>query len=134
MKSITTLCALILIGVSAISQQLNISTEGVEFYDWNEAGTEWVYASENLEEVSLFAFNEDMTLIKHTTASIQSSFYISDSWQNEDGENIFYFFVTSDVGNKYLMIVDYVNKNVRFVNNERSRMSKWITKKAWINE
>ena len=91
-------------------------------------------ASENLEEVSLFAFNEDMTLIKHTTASIQSSFYISDSWQNEDGENIFYFFVTSDVGNKYLMIVDYVNKNVRFVNNERSRMSKWITKKAWINE
>ena len=86
MKSITTLCALILIGVSAISQQLNISTEGVEFYDWNEAGTEWVYASENLEEVSLFAFNEDMTLIKHTTASIQSSFYISDSWQNEDGE------------------------------------------------
>ncbi|HEX8530119.1 MAG TPA: hypothetical protein VF646_08845, partial [Cytophagales bacterium] len=51
---------------------------------------------------------------EHTTASISSTYYIKSIRHDEENEQ-FELDVVSDVGNRYLMVIDLVNENVRFV-------------------
>lgn len=55
-------------------------------------------------ESSLFVFNDDVTMITHTTESGKTVYYIKDSEYDEE-DNSFTFDVTSENGNDYIFFV-----------------------------
>jgi hypothetical protein len=93
--------------------QLSISTyKRIDAY-WNDSKEDWVITSED-ENATLFEFNKEFTMFKHTTSNISSTYYIKSSSYDKYKER-YELSITSDVGNKYTMIIDIANKNLRFI-------------------
>src|ERR1035437_10557980 len=82
--------------------QIHISTNICETFSWNKNQGTWVMTSQDKESSTLFDFNKEMTMFKHTTATISSSYYIKSS--SHDEENIWEYNIVSDVGNNYHFI------------------------------
>ncbi len=93
--------------------QMSITTSTCTQAYWDDEAGEYVVVSTE-STPTLFEFNERMTMFEHTTSSISSTYYIKSIWHDEENEQ-FELDVVSDVGNRYLMIIDLVNQNVRFV-------------------
>ncbi|MCR4848944.1 MAG: hypothetical protein K5920_08875 [Bacteroidales bacterium] len=55
-------------------------------------------------ESSLFVFNDDITMITHTTETNKTVYYIKES-DYDDSDNSFTFEVTSENGNDYVFFV-----------------------------
>lgn len=131
---------IILLGIALIScfstfAQLNVSTNLRMDFSWDNVNKEWKFESQDEESLTFFVFNKDFTLVKHTTASVTSAYMIkSQEHDEEDGRDQYIFDVVSDVGNKYMMIFDVKNDNIRFVNNDGSHMVKHRIKSTWKDE
>ena len=66
------------------------------------------------EEPSLFIMNEDETMFTHTTETIKSTYYVKK--KKYDSENdVFFYYVTSDVGNEYIYCFDVNAKEIRIL-------------------
>jgi len=94
--------------------QLNISTNFRQDGIWNKEKEEWTIFSTDEDELTFFEFNKDFTMFKHTTASITSAYMIK-SFEHDEERDQYELDIVSDVGNKYLMIIDVKNNNVRFI-------------------
>lgn len=97
-----------------LNAQMHISTNLRQDYSWSESQDKWVLTSEDDQSSTLFDFNKDLTMFTHTTATITSTYYIKSSTKNTDN-NTWEFDVVSDVGNKYHVILDPDNNNIRFI-------------------
>lgn len=63
------------------------------------------------DESSLFVFNDDETVITHTTETAKSTYYVQDrDYDESDGS--FTYYVTSDTGKDYLFFVFPEDKSI----------------------
>lgn len=114
--------------------QLNISTNYRQDAIWNNETEQWDVLSTD-ESGTLFSFNKELTMFKHTTETISSDYYISD-WEYNEEEVKYTMTVTSDVGNAYELIIDGINNCVCFFywyENEYILVRHTI-KRSWFNE
>jgi len=58
--------------------------------------------------------NEAETVFTHTTETIKSSYFVKSSEYDKEND-VYTYFVTSDVGNDYYYIFDIKNKEVRIL-------------------
>ena len=114
--------------------QLNISTNYRQDAIWNNETEQWDVLSTD-ESGTLFSFNKELTMFKHTTETISSDYYISD-WEYNEEEVKYTMTVTSDVWNAYELIIDGINNCVCFFywyENEYILVRHTI-KRSWFNE
>ena len=115
--------------------QLRVSTYSRLDFSWDESNDDWKFESEDEESLTFFEFNEDFTLVKHTTSSSTSGYLIkSQEHDEEDGADQYIFTIVSDLGNKYIMVYDFKNKNIRFIPEDFSKMIKFKIKSTWSDE
>lgn len=104
------------VGLSSTSNDDNtlfISTNYRYNAYWSDLTDSWKTLTEK-EDPTLFIFNKDMTMFKHRTRSITSDYFIIS--EEYDATNKQYELeVVSDVGNKYTMILDLEDENLRFI-------------------
>ncbi len=94
--------------------QLSISTdERIDAY-WSDTDDEWVILSEK-ENATLFEFNADFSMFTHTTTTIKSTYYVKSKPSYNEARERYEMEVVSDVGNKYTMIIDIADSNLRFI-------------------
>ncbi|WP_186990389.1 hypothetical protein [Constantimarinum furrinae] len=114
---------------------MNISTDLRKDGIWDDVSEEWSLISENNEELTFFVFNTDLTMFKHTTSSVTSAYLIKSQEKDEENDQ-FELSIVSDVGNKYIMIIDFKNDNLRFIydNDGESRMVWHRIKSVWFED
>lgn len=116
--------------------QMHISTNLREDYDWNSKTSSWDFNTDDKASATLFDFNKDMNMFKHTTANISSAYYIKSNTYDKDSKTWEYE-VVSDVGNKYRVILDPDRNNIRFIGT-RSDGSQFLVrhtiKRLWYDD
>lgn len=110
MKKILFLGIFGLISLSVLAQ-ISFSCTYREYCDWNEYSEAFTNCS-GYNESSLFVMNENETLFKHVTKTISSTYYVQ-SREYDKKNDVYTYFVTSDVGNKYYYVFDLKNKEIR---------------------
>lgn len=113
MKKLLTTLVLLIAPTFMLFAQVSFSCYYREYCTWNDF-TESYSRCEGDKEASLFVMNDKETMFTHTTESIKSTYYINDKEYDESNETYIYF-VTSDVGNKYIYVFDPGNKEVRIL-------------------
>ena len=96
-----------------VYSQVSFSCTYREYCDWNNY-TKKFENCEGYEESSLFVMNEAETVFTHTTETIKSSYFVKSSEYDKEND-VYTYFVTSDVGNDYYYIFDIKNKEVRIL-------------------
>lgn len=135
MKSkLITICLLTFLSINVFAQ-MNISTNFRQDGIWDDEKEEWSIFSTDDEEITFFEFNKDFTMFKHTTASITSAYMIKSQKYDEENER-YEFDVVSDVGNKYYMIFDLKNENVRFIYEREGSLFlvQYFIKRVWFDD
>lgn len=124
---------MLLLGMPVFAQ-LNITTNFRQDAIWDEEQEEWEVLSTD-ENVTFFEFNKELTLFKHTTNSITST-YIIKSFEYNEEEAKYTMVVVSDVGNEYDMIVDGLNSYVGFFYyyDDAYVLVRHTIKKIWFKE
>lgn len=134
MKTLTLLLLQLLLALN-VSAQLYISTNSRTEFVWDELNSEWEFEGQDDESSTFFEFNEDFTLVKHTTATLTSTYIIKSVEYDDSNDSDQYLFeVISDVGNKYIMIHDLKGDNIRFIANDGKRLVRFSIKSAWKDE
>ena len=87
------------------------------------------------DENSMFKINAKLTMFEHTTPTMSSSYYVSDSNYDED-EKTLTMDVVSDVGNNYHYIFDMGDDRIRvlFENDGVVHLIIFTVKKYWTEE
>jgi hypothetical protein len=118
-----------------VFSQFHVSTNSRIDFTWDKESDDWKFESEDQESLTFFEFNKEFTMVKHTTSSSTSGFLIKhQEHDEEDGNNQYILTVVSDVGNKYMMIYDIKNENIRFIPDDFSQMVKFKIKSSWSDE
>ena len=134
MRKITFLAILCFITTIA-SAQLHISTNLRMNFNWDEINDEWKFESQDEESLTFLEFNKEFTMVKHTTSTVTSAYIIKSSEHDEEeGRDQYIYMIVSDVGNKYMMILDFINDNIRFISNDLSYMVKHRIKASWTDD
>lgn len=130
MKLIATIIAFFIVNFSFA--QLSISTDYRQDAYW--ADDEWNVTSTD-DGGTLFEFNKELTLFKHTTETITSTYYIS-KWDYDEEQVKYTMTVTSDAGNEYEMIVDGINNCVAFFYyiGDEYHLVRHTIKNTWFKE
>jgi hypothetical protein len=125
---------LLIILPTVVFGQLHISTDLREDFDWDSTQQKWIFISKDETSSTLFAFNKAVTLFKHTTPTITSTYYIRDSSMTKD--DLRRFEIVSDVGNNYTMFIDAKNNNVRFIGQKKEGLFlvRHKIKRLWYDE
>jgi hypothetical protein len=114
--------------------QLSISTNFRQDGVWDAGKEEWNILSTD-DNGTLFEFNRELTMFKHTTATITSDYFIS-KWDYNEDEVKYTMTVTSDAGNEYEMIIDGINNCVAFFYwyDEQYILVRHTIKQTWFEE
>ena len=113
MKQTIIILTLALFGLTNLKAQTSFSCTYRQYCYWNET-TEKYGNCEGYEESSLFVMNKAETMFTHTIETLKSTYYV-ESKEYDEKNDVYTYFVTSDVGNKYYYILDPKNKEVRAV-------------------
>ena len=132
MKLITTIIALFIVSFSFA--QLTISTDFRQDAYWSTDKEEWNVTSTD-DGGTLFEFNKELTLFKHTTETITSTYYIN-KWEYDEEEVKYTMEITSDAGNEYEMIIDGINNCVAFFYyiGDEYYLVRHTIKNTWLKE
>jgi hypothetical protein len=129
---------LIILGVltsQVIHAQIFVSTDARTVYNWDSIGEEWILEESEDDFLTFFEFNNELTMIKHTTPSVTSAYLIkSVEVDDEDGRDQIEYDVISDVGNSYMLLYDAKNENIRFIDFKSDRMIRFEIKAVWTEE
>ncbi len=133
-KLLTTICLYTLVGLP-LWGQMSISTNRTQNFNWDKGTHRWIPSGEEVEDYTFFTFNEEFTILKHTTSSMTSA-YLIESIQKDTVDNnpILLLDILSDVGNKYLMIIDLQNDELRFLDEKLTFMKSQSIKNIWSDE
>lgn len=112
MKKLILTSILMVMFVAGYSQTSFYSSYQTSTCYWNTDSKKFDRECSYKDESTMFKLNEDKTMFYHTTASISSAYYITSNEYDSDYDVDMYY-VTSDVGNKYLFIVDIKNDQLR---------------------
>ena len=109
MKKIIKLCFLLLVAGSLQAQSSRyVSTSNKKTCYWNASSAAFDNCGDNAEYNSLFILNEDETMFTHTTNDMKSAYYVKEK-KYLSSCSCYSYSVTSDVGNKYIYILDFDN-------------------------
>lgn len=129
---------LIILGVlttQVIHAQIFVSTDARTVYNWDSIGEEWILEESEDDFLTFFEFNNELTMIKHTTPSMTSAYLIkSVEVDDEDGRDQIEYDVISDIGNSYMLLYDAKNENIRFIDFKSDRMIRFEIKAVWTEE
>ena len=117
MKKLIKSKLLLIILSIALTNTINsqsISTEGVQYCVYDEETKSWKDCTTDGKHTSLMVFNDQETMITHTTLDNKSVYYIEDKSIiiNDEKEKVWVYNVVSDTGNKYVI---KVNPTSRFI-------------------
>lgn len=86
----------------------SISTEGIQYCDWDSTTKQWKDCITDDKHISLMIINNQETVITHTTIDNKSVYYIEDKTItiNDEKERVWVYNVVSDTGNKYIVKVN----------------------------
>ncbi len=136
MKKLIQLCGLVLVaGIIHAQSTLHISTDYKQTCYWNTTTSDFDKCGDNAEFSSMFTLNDAETIFTHTTSDIKSSYYVKDKEYKSEYDSYIYN-VTSDVGNKYMFIVDLKNKLLKILSSGHSDAAddyllKFSIKSSW---
>jgi len=126
MKKTLTTIILILISATLYSQTLCLSTEEIKYCYWNGVDLD---DCESGTFPTLFKFIKK-GVFTHRTSEITSTYYFDNiEVAKEDEEHLFSGEVTSDVGNKYFVLVG--KDAVMFLNRKTKNMTVYFVKSRW---
>jgi hypothetical protein len=104
---------ILLMGVLVGTAQITITTEGLGRVEWSEEDGEFNKNRKWIEDnVSKFWFNKAETVLVHTTTTMESTYYVNGTDHVEE-DDLFIYYATSDVGNKYVFYFDIGHLEVR---------------------
>ncbi len=110
-KRLLLLVSMLTLTICAMAQ-LSISTSLRQDAVWDELKEDWeVYSMDSTG--TFFEFNKELTMFKHTTATITSNYKIT-SYDYDEDEAKYTMQVVSDVGNEYEVVVDAENNYIGF--------------------
>lgn len=114
--------------------QIYASCTHRDYYMYDKNTEEFEYIT-GYDESSMFKINTKLTMFEHTTPDMTSSYFVSESEFNEEG-NTLTMYVTSDVGNEYLYVFDLEDNEiiVLFKSDETPALLKFSVKKYWTDE
>lgn len=101
---------------SGLCAQMNVSSDNVSSYRWDELQEDWVLANE-MEYFTSFEFDEDLTFFLHKTPELTSRYDILSSEYNEESD-LFNYEIIGDAGNEYLMVIDITNRKIYLISLE----------------
>jgi hypothetical protein len=135
MKYLLFFSTFLLLSLASLAAQMNISTNVQRNFIYDEDKEDFTLISENKEDITFFVFNKDMTMFKHTTPSMTSAYIINSSKEDEEAKT-WEFSITSDVGNKYVMMLDIKAQKLRFIVNKEGTtiVVEHGIKKVWFDE
>ncbi len=115
--------------------QMHISTNLRQEAIFNEKTREYDLIHEDIDEITFFEFNKQLTFLKHTTPTITSALTINSSKDDKENKRL-ELDIMSDVGNIYLMILDFKNNNIRLIykKNSSTYLVRLTIKKIWFDE
>jgi hypothetical protein len=111
MKKTILILTFAILGLTNLKAQTSFSCTYKQFCEWNKV-TEKFGNCEGYEESSLFVLNKDETMFTHTIETMKSTYYVTSSEYDKEKE-VWSYYVTSDVGNKYLYIFDPKKEEIR---------------------
>ena len=126
-KTLFLLAAFISLGINA-NAQTSFSCHYREYCYYNDY-TEEFGNCEGYEESSLFVMNDNETMFTHTIESMKSTYYVQEREYDSEKE-LWFYTVTSDVGNKYIYVFDPMNKEIRllFTEDEKTVLLRFYVK------
>lgn len=135
MKKLIFLFSFLALLMQQIAAQMHISTNHQKNFQYDAEAEDFILIGEDKESVTFFEFNEGMTMFKHTTPTLTSSYIINSSKQDEENET-WEFSITSDVGNKYVMILNPGEKKLSFLVKKEDSIIviQHSIKNLWIDE
>ena len=86
----------------------SISTEVIQYCDWDTNTKEWKDCTFDYKHTSLMVINEQETMITHTTLDNKSVYYIESKsiTYNNSNEKEWIYDVISDTGTKYVVKIN----------------------------
>ena len=133
MKKILIMITL-LMGVLVSQAQVTITTEATKICEWDDDAETFSVNCEYYRDWSTkFWFNEAETVLIHTTPDMQSTYYVDDSKYNEE-HNVFIYYITSDVGNKYTYFVDLDHNQLRTMKADGTKLVTHLIKGVFKDE
>ena len=84
---------------------------------------------------STFEFDNDFTILRHKTDS-KTSIYLIRSQKHDEGNGCWEFDIISDAGYSYYMIIDILNKNIRFIYKETGStyLAQFGIHRVWVDK
>lgn len=117
--------------VQFLNAQAYISSSKNYLTSFNEATEEYELIKE-FDEYNFFKINKAVTMIEHTSSELRCSYMIEKLNKNETEWT---FIVSSNAGNKYMIILDFENQNVRIIfKDDKFYMLQYDIQKMWFED
>lgn len=135
MKNIILFLILILCSTEGMHAQIHISANLRQDGKFNKTTKLYDSAFNDNTALSTFEFDKDFTIFRHKTNS-KTSIYLIKSQKNDEGNGRWEFDVISDAGYSYYVIIDILNKNIRFIYkaNGSTYLAQFVIDRFWIDK
>lgn len=132
-KRLLLLVSMLTLTICAMAQ-LSISTSLRQDAVWDDLKEDWeVYSMDSTG--TFFEFNKELSMFKHTTATITSNYKIT-KYEYDKDKSAYTMQVVSDVGNEYEVIIDAENNYIGFFyeRDDEYILVHHTIKKTWVNK
>lgn len=134
MRNLTIAILSILLLPTVVKAQFNISTDYMAEYVWNAKSEDWDIQREDKKTTSFFELNQDLTMLKHTTPQVTSTFKIKEEEHNNDNGSAYYMLnIVSDIGRDYFLIFDFKEGSIKVTPEDKSFMILYRIKGTWTD-
>ena len=135
MKKIIFLQIVILFTAGPTYAQVLISADLRQDGKFNTATNLYSPVSKDKTELTYFEFDEDFTVCRHLTAD-KTSLYFIKSAKKDELSGRWEFDALSNAGYSYYLIIDIINKNIRFIYKEKGAtyLTQFAIKRLWVDK
>lgn len=115
--------------------QIHITANLGQYGKFNYKTNQYDSSFKDNRAFSSFEFDRDFTILTHNADS-KTSIYLIRSQKNDEVNNRWEFDVISDAGYSYYMIVDIMNKNIRFIYRVKgfTYVTQFKVKDIWVDK
>lgn len=134
MKTIWTLLLIVVATVGNAQTTFYFSTDVTESCLW-DSYTEEFSKCEKTYESTVWSMNEDQTVFKHRTETMISTYWVT-GYDDELGveyEDKFGYYIQSDAGNRYYLMVDFGYKCIKVMPMNKYKTADWMLLYQWKN-
>lgn len=135
MKNIIFFLILILCSTEGVHAQILISADIRQDGWFNKKTKLYDSTFKDNTALSTFEFDRDFTILRHKTDS-KTSIYLIRSQKHDEKNVRWEFDVISDAGYSYYMIIDILNKNIRFIYKETGStyLAQFSIHRIWVDK